>query len=304
MSSGRTSTLLVFSSLVIAMMNRRRADRRRSSSRARTGPPTALARVPAHASSAAGRGCRQVASLRVIWVRPAVSRAVMSRSAWAKGSVWVDHSDANRGGSFAEQAWHEKAAGGPNLHGDRPRRAHDASKFCKAECWRAQIGKCENADGGVDHRSGQRKSCQIGYHRQQPVVATSNPADTSTATTRVEGSRCSSRRPPILFQQLRRGRDRPVAQAAGRQRQRQPSDASGCGRNCSLAHRRLPSPHAAAAATPCRPVCLTPGPQADRQAVTHGTRVSVTIAAKIAATTPSTARGTMPIQYAGIGSSR
>ncbi len=41
-----------------------------------------------------------------------------------------------------------------------------------------------------------------------------------------------------------------------------------------------------------------------RQAVTHGTRVSVTIAAKIAATTPSTARGTMPIQYAGIGSSR
>ena len=45
-------------------------------------------------------------------------------------------------------------------------------------------------------------------------------------------------------------------------------------------------------------------PQVDRQAVTHGTRVSVTIAAKIAATTPSTARGTMPIQYAGIGSSR
>ena len=44
--------------------------------------------------------------------------------------------------------------------------------------------------------------------------------------------------------------------------------------------------------------------QGDRQAVTHGTRVSVTIAAKIAATTPSTARGTMPIQYAGIGSSR
>ena len=44
--------------------------------------------------------------------------------------------------------------------------------------------------------------------------------------------------------------------------------------------------------------------EADRQAVTHGTRVSVTIAAKIAATTPSTARGTMPIQYAGIGSSR
>ena len=41
-----------------------------------------------------------------------------------------------------------------------------------------------------------------------------------------------------------------------------------------------------------------------RQAVTHGTGVSVTIAAKIAATTPSTARGTMPIQYAGIGSSR
>jgi hypothetical protein len=45
-------------------------------------------------------------------------------------------------------------------------------------------------------------------------------------------------------------------------------------------------------------------PAADRQAVTHGTRVSVTIAAKIAATTASTARGTMPIQYAGIGSSR
>jgi hypothetical protein len=36
-------------------------------------------------------------------------------------------------------------------------------------------------------------------------------------------------------------------------------------------------------------------PQEDRQAITHGTRVSVTIAAKIAATTPSTARGTMPI---------
>ena len=49
---------------------------------------------------------------------------------------------------------------------------------------------------------------------------------------------------------------------------------------------------------------VTGVPQADRQAVTHGTRVSVTIAAKIAATTPSTARGTMPIQYAGIGSSR
>lgn len=45
-------------------------------------------------------------------------------------------------------------------------------------------------------------------------------------------------------------------------------------------------------------------PQADRQAVTHETRVSITITAKIAATTPSAARGTMPIQYAGIGSSR
>jgi hypothetical protein len=49
---------------------------------------------------------------------------------------------------------------------------------------------------------------------------------------------------------------------------------------------------------------VTGVPQEDRQAVTHGTRVSVTIAAKIAATTPSTARGTMPIQYLGIGSSR
>jgi hypothetical protein len=50
-----------------------------------------------------------------------------------------------------------------------------------------------------------------------------------------------------------------------------------------------------------------PSPRVSRkrtEAVTHGTRVSVTIAAKIAATTPSTARGTMPIQYLGIGSSR
>ena len=49
---------------------------------------------------------------------------------------------------------------------------------------------------------------------------------------------------------------------------------------------------------------VTGVPHEDRQAVTHGTRVSVTIAARIAATTPSTARGTMPIQYLGIGSSR
>jgi hypothetical protein len=35
---------------------------------------------------------------------------------------------------------------------------------------------------------------------------------------------------------------------------------------------------------------------AGQQAVTHGTRASATIAAKVAATTPSTASGTMPIQ--------
>jgi hypothetical protein len=41
---------------------------------------------------------------------------------------------------------------------------------------------------------------------------------------------------------------------------------------------------------------LSRRPSVDRQAVTHGTRATATIAAKVAATTPSTASGTMPIQ--------